>query len=82
VKSFLGGFLSQGSYGHGKPGKVMEFVNGYFQVWKSHGKKIFKSHMFWKSLGNLLYMCIYAEFLIINSLLKEWRSKYKPVNAP
>jgi len=25
----------QGSHGHGKPGKVMEIVNGYFQAWKS-----------------------------------------------
>jgi len=25
-----------GSYGHGKPGKVMEFKNIYFQAWKSH----------------------------------------------
>jgi len=28
--------VCQGSYGHGKPGKVVEFLNGHFQAWKSH----------------------------------------------
>jgi len=44
-----------------KPGKVLEFVNCYFQAWKSSGKKSPKS------FGKLLticyiYMFIYAEF--------------------
>jgi len=33
--------------GHGKPGKVMEFINGYFQAWKSPGgENIQKSHKY------------------------------------
>jgi len=28
-----------------------------------------------------IHMCIHAEFKIINMLLKERRSKYKPANA-
>jgi len=56
----------QVSYGHGKPGKVMEFLNGHFQAWKSHGKT--SNH---KSFGKVMEVCynhlfIYAEFEIIN----------------
>jgi len=57
----------QGSYGHGKPGKVMEFLNCYFQAWKSQGKNL--NH---KSLGKVMEICynhifIYGEFEIINT---------------
>jgi len=31
---------SQGPYGHGKPGEIMEFKNGYLQAWKSPCKQI------------------------------------------
>jgi len=31
----------------------MEFLNGYFQAWKSHGKKM-KSQVFWKSHRKLV----------------------------
>jgi len=65
----------QGSYGHGKPGKVMELKNGHFQAWKSQGKNL--NH---KSFGKVMEICynhiIYAEFEIINMLFKERRSKY------
>jgi len=30
----------QGSYGHGKHGKVLKLTNGYFQALKSPGKNI------------------------------------------
>jgi len=44
----------------------MEFYNGHFQAWKSHGKNL--NH---KSFGKVMEMCynhvlIYAEFEIIN----------------
>jgi len=45
-------YLVQGSYGHGKPGKVMDFLNGYFQAWKSHGKNL--NH---KSFGKVMKIC-------------------------
>jgi len=32
------GVCLQGSNGHGKTGKVIEFLNGYFQAWKSPWK--------------------------------------------
>jgi len=43
--------ITQGSYGHGKPGEVMEFKNGYFpdlENPKSFGKvmEISYIHMF------------------------------------
>jgi len=61
----------QGSYGHGKPGKVMEFYNGNFQAWKSHGKNL--NH---KRFGKVMEICynhvfICAEFEIINMFEKE-----------
>jgi len=33
---------STGSNGHGKPGKVLEFLNGYFQSWKKKSCTIFE----------------------------------------
>jgi len=45
-------YIYQGSYGHGKPGKVMAFLNGYFQAWKSHGKNL--NH---KSFGKVMEIC-------------------------
>jgi len=51
---------AQGSYGNGKPGKVMEFENGYLQSW---GEKNQKNH------GHLLYS--YVHFIIMNMLFKE-----------
>ena len=33
-----GSVSEQGLCGHGKPGKVMEFEEKYFQAWRSHGK--------------------------------------------
>jgi len=48
----------QGLYGHGKPGKVMEFSkNCYFQSWKSPWKK-FNFQKFWKNHGIVLYSYI------------------------
>jgi len=69
------------SHGHGKPGKVMEFKNGHFQAWKSHGK-----HVNHKRLGKVMEICInhmfiQAEFKIINMFFKGRRSKYKPAYA-
>jgi len=46
---------TQGSYGHGKPGEIMEFKNGYFQSWKSPWKKCDP-----KSFGKF---CIHAVWL-------------------
>jgi len=45
----------------------MEFLNGSFQAWKSHGKNL--NH---KSFGKVMEICydhmfIYAEFEIINT---------------
>ncbi|KAK6494884.1 ankyrin repeat domain-containing protein 31-like [Huso huso] len=38
-------YYNQGSYGHGNPGKVIEFENGDFQAWKKNTRlKSWKSH--------------------------------------
>jgi len=46
----------------------MEFVNG-------------KTQKFWKSHGNIFTRAFTEFFWIMNMLLKEWRSKYKPACA-
>jgi len=48
----------------------MEFLNGHFQAWKSHGNNL--NH---QSFGKVMEICynhiIYAEFEIINVFLKK-----------
>jgi len=60
--------------------EVVEFQNGHFQAWKSHGQNL--NH---KSFGKVMEVCyrmfIYAEFEIINMFSEERRSKYKPAYA-
>jgi len=52
--------LSGVAAGQGTPGKVLEFVNGYFQTWKSPLKK---SQSFGKVMEMFyIHMEIYAEF--------------------
>jgi len=49
----------------------MEFLNGHFQAWKSHGK-----NLDYKSFGKVMEICynhmfIHAEFEIMNILKKD-----------
>jgi len=55
--------ITQGPYGHGKPGKVMAFLNGYFQAWKNHGKNV--NHQSFGKVKEICYnhMFIYAELM-------------------
>jgi len=59
----------QGSYDHEKLGKVMEFLNDYFQAWKSPRNKLDS-----KSFGKVIemfyiHMIVYAEFEIITLII-------------
>jgi len=83
--------VSQGSYGHGKPGKVMEFQYGYFQVWKSPWKiaiflalrvtEKFVRHS--NSSSGIIHYHVYAE--ISQNIwswkfgLKSWKSHGNPL---
>jgi len=49
--------LLQSSYGHGKPGKVMDLKNVHLQAWKSPLKK---NH---KRFGQVMEMCYIHMFI-------------------
>jgi len=71
-------YNNQGSYGRGKPGKVMEFKKCLFPDLEKILKKCNP-----KSFGKVMDICyihmfINPEFEIISMFLKESRSKYKP----
>jgi len=64
-----------------KPGKVMEFLNGYFQARKSPEKKQIPTFLE-KSCKCVVFICAFTlSFKSWICFLKEWRSKYKPAYA-
>jgi len=62
----------QGSYGHGKPGEVIEF---YFQAWKSPGNVLY-SYFHSRSLIKRINIYIKRNFFGVNSVEYFFFSKY------
>uniref|UniRef100_A0A8B9HHE3 Ariadne homolog 2 (Drosophila) n=1 Tax=Astyanax mexicanus TaxID=7994 RepID=A0A8B9HHE3_ASTMX len=83
--NYISAHTKDGSYGHEKAGKVMEFENCDFQAWICFGK-IKISRKFWKSCVNLVYksLCfslsmekIYFELQIHQIYQLRWENHNK-----
>jgi len=55
-----------GSGGHGKPGKVMEFLLLFSRSGKVLKKTETNLHIFGKSHGNVIFMCSFTRYVYCN----------------